>query len=189
MSAASPAGMVTRISTSILVRRSARHTPLALLAEQISLAGSSVTTIVARLRIVTGIRKRLGCRTASAHPPGARSSNRPHERAGEKHGGVSVGWDFTNDWYVIDGETRPFGRWEYSTTITNTHQLQLMAMDLTANYTAENDIDFDLALAVDADGNYPGMWGPSGFVPAVFGLMNRVILTSSSFASSTGPPA
>ncbi len=76
-----------------------------------------------------------------------------------------VGWDFAGTWFMIDGETRPFLRWEYSTTITNAHQLQLMAMDLTASYTLANDIDLGPALAADAHGNYPGMWGSSGFVP------------------------
>ena len=50
-------------------------------------------------------------------------------------------WDFDNTWFIIDGETRPMLRSEYSTTITNAHQLQLMAIDLTADYTLANDID------------------------------------------------
>ena len=41
----------------------------------------------------------------------------------------------TAGWFMIDGQTRPFGRWEYQTTITNAHQLQLMAMNLGASYT------------------------------------------------------
>lgn len=62
--------------------------------------------------------------------------------------------DFTNDWYMIDGETRPFLRSEYSTTISNDHQLQLMAMNLSANYTLANDI------------TYSGdMWSSKGFNP------------------------
>ena len=52
-----------------------------------------------------------------------------------------VGWDFAGTWFMIDGETRPFLQSEYSTTITNAHQLQLMAMGLSANYTLANDID------------------------------------------------
>ena len=66
---------------------------------------------------------------------------------------------------MIDGETRPFLQSEYSTTITNAHQLQLMTMDLSANYTLANDIDLGPALTADANGNYPGMWGSGGFVP------------------------
>lgn len=52
-----------------------------------------------------------------------------------------VGWDFANTWWMVDGETRPFLRMEYDTEITNSHQLQMMAMDLTADYTLANDID------------------------------------------------
>jgi filamentous hemagglutinin family protein len=76
-----------------------------------------------------------------------------------------VGWDFSGTWFMIDGQTRPFLRSEYSTTITNAHQLQLMAMNLSASYTLANDIDLGPALAADANGNYPGMWGAGGFVP------------------------
>jgi filamentous hemagglutinin family protein len=65
-----------------------------------------------------------------------------------------AGFDFINDWFMIEGETRPFLRSEYSTTITNDHQLQLMAMDLSANYTLANDI------------KYTGdMWSSKGFDP------------------------
>ncbi|ADG93729.1 filamentous hemagglutinin family outer membrane protein [Arcobacter nitrofigilis DSM 7299] len=63
-----------------------------------------------------------------------------------------VGFDFTNTWFMIEGETRPFLRSEYSTTITNDHQLQLMAMDLTADYVLANNI------------KYTGdMWSSKGF--------------------------
>ena len=51
------------------------------------------------------------------------------------------GFDFGTTWYMIDGDTRPFLRSEYSTTITNAHQLQLMAMDLSATYTLAGNID------------------------------------------------
>ncbi|MGB5918098.1 beta strand repeat-containing protein, partial [Arcobacter sp.] len=63
-----------------------------------------------------------------------------------------AGFDFTNTWFMIEGETRPFLRSEYSTTITNDHQLQLMAMDLTADYVLANNI------------KYTGdMWSSKGF--------------------------
>ena len=77
----------------------------------------------------------------------------------------SYDWSFTGDWFLIEGQTRPIGRWEYSTTITNAHQLQLVAMDPTANYTLAGNIDMRAALAADANGNYAGIWGASGFVP------------------------
>ncbi|KRR04069.1 hypothetical protein CP49_12985 [Bradyrhizobium valentinum] len=66
-------------------------------------------------------------------------------------------------WFMVDGQTRPFGRWEYQTTITNAHQLQLMAMDLNASYRLTSNIDFSSGLAVG--GKYPGMWSASGFSP------------------------
>ncbi|HVY20678.1 MAG TPA: filamentous hemagglutinin N-terminal domain-containing protein [Bauldia sp.] len=75
-----------------------------------------------------------------------------------------VGWDFTNDWFMIDGETRPFLRSEWSPTIRNSHQLQLMAMDLGAKYTLANDLDLEADLA-SLSAQYPGMWGPDGFSP------------------------
>ncbi|WP_426527027.1 MBG domain-containing protein [Bradyrhizobium sp. McL0615] len=79
-----------------------------------------------------------------------------------------VGFDFTpgntsTGWFSIDGQTRPFGQWEYSTNISNAHQLQLMAMDPNASYRLTSNIDFSSGLA--AGGKYPGMWSPSGFSP------------------------
>ena len=69
-------------------------------------------------------------------------------------------FNFTNDWFMIDGSTRPFGQWEYSTTITNAHQLQLMAINPAASYTLANNIDLGPDLA-----NPSSMWGAAGFVP------------------------
>jgi hypothetical protein len=54
---------------------------------------------------------------------------------------TGAGWDFTNVWWMEDGQTRPFLRMEWSQEIANSHHLQLMQMDLTADYTLENDID------------------------------------------------
>jgi hypothetical protein len=54
---------------------------------------------------------------------------------------TSAGWDFGSTWYMIDGETRPFLQMEYSTSIQNSHQLQLMVMNPAASYTLANDID------------------------------------------------
>lgn len=50
------------------------------------------------------------------------------------------GFDFTNYWYMIDGETRPYLRSEYSTIIRNINQLQLMNMNLGASYSLANNI-------------------------------------------------
>ncbi|MBB3932593.1 filamentous hemagglutinin family protein [Kaistia hirudinis] len=69
--------------------------------------------------------------------------------------------DFGSTWYMIDGETRPFLRSEYQTTITNAHQLQLIALDLGATYTLGADVD---ASATDG-ANAADMWSTRGFVP------------------------
>jgi hypothetical protein len=65
------------------------------------------------------------------------------------------GWDFTNVWWMIEGQTRPFLRMEWSQEIRNSHQLQLMEMNKTADYTLENDINL-------SDITEPAqMWGTS----------------------------
>ncbi len=71
-----------------------------------------------------------------------------------------VGWDFTNTWWMSDTNTRPFLRSEYSTTVNNAHQLQLMAINLGASYTLGANINMaELSQA-------SGMWNTTtGFVP------------------------
>lgn len=77
-----------------------------------------------------------------------------------------------NGWLVIntDGSlqsaasaaaaaTSPMLATEYSTRISNPHQLQLMLLGLTANYSISAEID---ALTT---GNGNDVWGPLGFVP------------------------
>ena len=73
-----------------------------------------------------------------------------------------VGWNFSSGgtWFMVDGLTRPFLQSEWSTTITNAHQLQLMDMNLGATYTLANNIDLGAALA-----NRSGMWSAQGFAP------------------------
>jgi filamentous hemagglutinin family protein len=70
------------------------------------------------------------------------------------------GWNFAANggWFMIDGFTRPFLRSEWSTTIRNAHQLQLMAMNLGASYTLMKDIDLGTALSRASE-----MWGGQGF--------------------------
>ena len=80
------------------------------------------------------------------------------------------GWDFGSTWYMVNGYTRPFLQMEWGNTITNAHQLQLMGMNLAANYTLANSLDLAAELA-----NPSGMWGTqsgsvltgitSGFAP------------------------
>ena len=76
-----------------------------------------------------------------------------------------------NSWVMVDvdgtlnnaggaaGATFPMLASEYSTTINNAHQLQLMAMNLTAAYTLGQNIN------ASATGNGTDVWGSSGFVP------------------------
>ncbi|MDD2864800.1 MAG: filamentous hemagglutinin N-terminal domain-containing protein, partial [Methylococcales bacterium] len=72
-----------------------------------------------------------------------------------------TGFDFTNTWWMSDTNTRPFLRSEWSTNVTNAHQLQLMASNLSANYTLANNLDLSAELS-----NASGMWDTTkGFVP------------------------
>lgn len=76
-----------------------------------------------------------------------------------------------NSWVIVDidgtlnnaggaaGATRPMLTSEYSTTINNAHQLQLMAMDPTASYTLGSDIN----AASTGLGN--DVWDIAGFAP------------------------
>ena len=72
-----------------------------------------------------------------------------------------TGFDFssTGPWVILEGSTRPLLKSEYSTTITNAHQLQLVVLDPTATYT--------LAGNIDASGttNPSDVWSPAGFAP------------------------
>ncbi len=52
-----------------------------------------------------------------------------------------AGWDLTSAWWMVDGYTRPFLRMEWGTEVRNSHQLQLMGMDVTADYTLVRNID------------------------------------------------
>jgi hypothetical protein len=80
-----------------------------------------------------------------------------------------------NDWVMVDtdgtlnnaggasGATFPMLSSEYSTVITNAHQLQLMAMALGASYTLAANID---AAATDTSTTLGDVWStPGGFVP------------------------
>ncbi|WP_205910480.1 GLUG motif-containing protein, partial [Rhizobium sp. FY34] len=79
------------------------------------------------------------------------------------------GLDFTNTWLMIDGETRPMLRNEYSTVIATPTALQLMSQDLTASYTLGANISLTSAFTADSNGYYAGLWGASGFVPIASG--------------------
>ena len=66
----------------------------------------------------------------------------------------------TDAWFMVDGNTRPFLQMEWSQNISNAHQLQLIAMNLSASYTLLNDIDLGTELSKNG-----GMWASNGFVP------------------------
>lgn len=67
-------------------------------------------------------------------------------------------------WIMIEGRTRPFLASEYSTTIRNAHQLQLMAYDLGASYRLAGDIDTSATSTAYGAGS-SGMWSSRGFSP------------------------
>ncbi|HVV93009.1 MAG TPA: MBG domain-containing protein [Hyphomicrobiales bacterium] len=77
----------------------------------------------------------------------------------------------SSDWLMIDGGTRPFLAFEYSTVVANAHQLQLVAMDPTASYTLAADVDLSAALADPAQMWQTAASGASayGFVPIAAG--------------------
>ncbi len=75
-----------------------------------------------------------------------------------------AGWDFANVWWSVNRETRPFLRMEWSEEIRNGHQVQMMSMNLNANYILACDIDLS-EITEPAQ-----MWGTSmssgnGFMP------------------------
>ncbi|NML74177.1 filamentous hemagglutinin N-terminal domain-containing protein [Rhizobium sp. S-51] len=73
------------------------------------------------------------------------------------------GFDFTDTWVMVDGDTRPMLRSEYSTVIYTPAALQLMSLDLSASYKLGADIDLTGAFTA-VGGYYGGLWGSSGFV-------------------------
>ena len=79
-------------------------------------------------------------------------------------------FDFSNNWFMVDGNTRPIQRSQHSINITNPYQLQLMVMDLGAHYTLAHDIDMSetaRAANATAPGGHSGVWNATGFVPVV----------------------
>ncbi len=73
-------------------------------------------------------------------------------------------FDFNKNWYIVDGETRPFLRTEWSSALRNAHQLQLVVMESDADtYHLTNDIDLSHPLQ---EGNQAGMWATDASDPA-----------------------
>ena len=74
------------------------------------------------------------------------SSNVPSTHSGIdisfSPGAWNIGTNLGNTWVILNGQTRPMLSMEYSTTITNGHQLQLIGLNfgtLGASYTLAND--------------------------------------------------
>src|SRR5690606_23512491 len=90
------------------------------------------------------------------------------------HQSAYAGLTFTSEvrglgWFMLDGQTRPFGAWEYSQNVINSHQLQRVNMNLGASYQLGRSLDLagafgrtGAASALAADS--AGMWN-RGFVP------------------------
>ncbi|MDP9942461.1 two-partner secretion domain-containing protein [Ectopseudomonas alcaliphila] len=76
-----------------------------------------------------------------------------------------AGFDFTDTWVMFEGDTRPMLRGEYSTTLFTPHALQLMALDLSADYRLGADLNLGAALAAGGNGYYSDVWGAAGFKP------------------------
>ncbi len=81
------------------------------------------------------------------------------------------GWDFNNTWFNVSynsdtthAYTRPMLRSEFSTTIRNGHQLQLIAMDGSQNFTLANDIDLGSSVLNPADIWGTDLSGGNGFL-------------------------
>jgi hypothetical protein len=74
------------------------------------------------------------------------------------------GLDLGNTWFMVDGFTRPFLQSEWSSIITNPHQLQLIALHPNDSYVLGNAIMLGPALSNTSD-----MWGAAGFAPIAGG--------------------
>ncbi|MEF2965693.1 S-layer homology domain-containing protein [Paenibacillus sp. M1] len=91
-----------------------------------------------------------------------------------------TGWDFSNVWYMAGGATRPFLRSEWSAEIANAHQLQLIALNLDADYKLAEDIDFGDTF-VDGSSD---MWATSGSSGGGFIPLGSTLNGWSSFTGS-----
>jgi len=71
-------------------------------------------------------------------------------------------FDFTNTWWMKEGFTRPMLRSEARNYITNSHQLQLVAMQPAGNYVLRYDLDLTNDL-IDNLAYYRNIWSGQGF--------------------------
>ncbi|MHB1947104.1 MAG: filamentous hemagglutinin N-terminal domain-containing protein, partial [Gammaproteobacteria bacterium] len=75
--------------------------------------------------------------------------------------GWSVGTANGSTWYQINNTTRPILESEYSTNIVNAHQLQLINLDLSANYTLGSSV----TASNTAASNSTDVWAGNTFNP------------------------
>ncbi|WP_114240234.1 MBG domain-containing protein [Dyella sp. C9] len=96
-----------------------------------------------------------------------------------------------NAWVMVDsdgtlngsnGGTLPMLASEYATTITNAHQLQLMAMNPAGSYVLGGNID------ASATGTGNDVWGSGGFVPIGTSYNNLVTATGTAYPASATTP-
>jgi filamentous hemagglutinin family protein len=73
-------------------------------------------------------------------------------------------FDFGTIWWMKEGATRPMLRSEARKYIGNSHQLQLMELQRSANYTLLYNLDLTNDL-VDNNAYYRNIWSGNGFVP------------------------
>ncbi|MDO3381637.1 MBG domain-containing protein [Gilvimarinus algae] len=81
-----------------------------------------------------------------------------------------TGFDFTNDWFIAEGSSRPMLRAHLSSggEIHNLYDLQGMAANLSGSYTLMADIDASAtadSVTAGNGGNYSDVWGGRGFAP------------------------
>jgi filamentous hemagglutinin family protein len=75
-----------------------------------------------------------------------------------------VNLDFATIWWMKEGATRPLLRSEARKYISNSHQLQLIELQRSANYTLLYNLDLTNDL-VDNNAYYRNIWSGNGFVP------------------------
>jgi filamentous hemagglutinin family protein len=92
-----------------------------------------------------------------------------------------TGFDFTNDWFILEGDTRPMLRSQHTNNIANQYELQLISMDKSANYTLNNDIDF----GADIQTNQSDIWNiATGFDPIGANFTSRFAGTLTSLGNT-----
>jgi filamentous hemagglutinin family protein len=104
-----------------------------------------------------GIGTTGGCFTGSCINGGTVALNSASTYSGA---GWSIGTALSqnNPWVIIDNYTRPLLTMEYNTQITNVHQLELISLAPTGNYTLANNID------ASRTSNTADIGGTNGFI-------------------------